>query len=136
MIHFFPPGSDHYAVYQLRDGDETRAYRFESLEYLQQAGLAVKKENYDLVYSGLLTLQGSNDEVLESLFEKFNRDRPADFKGHSMSVSDVVVLSRNGVTTSHYCDRCGFEELPDFAAQERRRSKKKERTPRKPRRER
>lgn len=101
---------DAFSIYQIRQGAELRDYRFEPLGSLQQANLSVKPENYELVYTAPLT--GKND--LESIFTKFNIDRPDDFHGHSLSVSDVVVLHQGGKDTAHYCDSAGFAEVPQF----------------------
>ncbi len=82
--------NDHFSIYQLKHGDETRDYRFESLDALRQQGLSVDASHYDMVYSAPLT----TGDDLESIYTRFNIDCPADFKGHSLSVSDVVVLHR------------------------------------------
>lgn len=103
-------GEDTFSIYQIKEGAELRDYRFESLDSLQRAGLSVKLENYDLVYTVPLT--GKDD--LESIFTKFNIDRPEDFHGHSLSVSDVVVFHQDGKDTAHYCDSMGFAEVPQF----------------------
>ena len=79
-------------------------YRFEPLDAIRNNGLSVKPENYELVYTAPLTEQDS----LESIYTRFNIDHPADFKGHSLSVSDIVVLHQDGKDTAHYCDRFGF----------------------------
>lgn len=101
---------DTFSIYQIKEGAELRDYRFESLDSLQRAGLSVKPENYNLVYTAPLT---GNDD-LESIFTKFNIDRPEDFHGHSLSVSDVVVFHQDGKDTAHYCDSMGFAEVPQF----------------------
>lgn len=105
-----PGPGDTYSIYQLKDDDSTRDFRFEPYERLQAAGLAVDPANYVLVYSGQL---GAAD-TLETIFEKFNIDRPADFTGHSLSVSDVVTLNRDGRETAHYVDSFGYKEVPEF----------------------
>lgn len=106
----YAQGEDTFSIYQIRQGAELRNYRFESLDSLQRAGLSVKPENYDLVYTAPLT--GKDD--LESIFTKFNIDRPEDFHGHSLSVSDVVVFHQDGKDTAHYCDSMGFAEVSQF----------------------
>ena len=103
-----PVGS--FSIYQLRGGDETRDYRYESLDSLHRNGLSVRPENYELVYEAPLTAK----DDLEGIYTRFNVDRPADFTGHSLSVSDVVVLHQGGKDTAHYCDRAGFSEVPEF----------------------
>lgn len=77
---------------------------------------AIKRENYNLIYVGELSeLQGQTQgETLEAVFEKFNIDHPTDYKGHSLSVSDIVVLHEDGENTAHFVDSFGFTELPEF----------------------
>ena len=104
---------DSFSIYQLKNGDELHDLRFASLDELQRYGLSVKPENYKLVYTALLTER----DDLESIYTRFNIDRPEDFKGHSLSVSDIVVLHRNGADTAHYCDSVGFAEVPYFLEQ-------------------
>ena len=99
-----------YAIYQLRDGDETRDFRFESLDRLESRGLDVDRNNYNLVYSAPL----SDGDTLDTLYAKFNVDHPEDFTGHSLSMSDVVVIQQDGNAIAHYVDSIGFSELPDF----------------------
>ena len=90
-------------------------YRFEPLDAIRNNGLSVKPENYEQVYTAPLTEKDS----LESIYTRFNIDRPADFKGHSLSVSDIVVLHQDGKDTAHYCDRFGFSQVPEFLQPER-----------------
>ncbi|HBM5702202.1 TPA: DUF4316 domain-containing protein, partial [Enterococcus faecium] len=104
------PQQDTFSIYQLRGGEETRDYRFEPYERLQAAGLAVDSANYDLVYTAPLDKSTS----LEDIYRTFNIDHPADFRGHSLSVSDVVVLHQNGQDTAHYVDSFGYMEVPEF----------------------
>ena len=99
-----------FSIYQLKGGNETLDYRFEPLDSIHRNGLSVKPENYELVYEAPLT----EKDNLESIYTRFNVDRPADFTGHSLSVSDIVVLHQNGKDTAHYCDRAGFSEVPEF----------------------
>ena len=103
-----PVGS--FSIYQLKGGSETLDYRFEPLDSIHRNGLSVKPENYELVYEAPLT----EKDNLESIYTRFNVDRPADFTGHSLSVSDIVVLHQGGKDTAHYCDRAGFSEVPEF----------------------
>jgi antirestriction protein len=106
---------DTFSIYQLKSGNETLDYRFEPLDAIRSNGLSVKPENYELVYTAPLTEKDS----LESIYTRFNIDRPADFKGHSLSVSDIVVLHQDGKDTAHYCDRFGFSQVPEFLQPER-----------------
>lgn len=105
---------DTYAIYQLKPEENLRFHRFESLDRLQNDGLAVEFENYQCVYTGSLSDFDGTDRILDALFERFNLDHPADFKGHSLSVSDVILLNRSGATTAHYVDSFGFEVVPEF----------------------
>ena len=97
-----------FTIYQLKD-DVPVDYHFRSLERLQENGLAVDPANYEKIYTAPLT----PDMGLERIFEKFNFDRPEDFKGHSLSVSDVVVLHQNGQDTAHYTDSIGFVDISE-----------------------
>ena len=101
---------DTFSIYQLKQGDETRNFRFEPYDRLQAAGNVVDKANYELVYSAELTPGTS----LEDIYTRFNIDHPKDFKGHSLSVSDVVVLHQNGQDAAHYVDSFGYKEVPEF----------------------
>lgn len=97
-----------FTIYQLKD-DVPVDYHFRPLEKLQGKGLAVDPANYEKIYDAPLTPGMS----LERIFEKFNFDRPEDFKGHSLSVSDVVVLHQNGTDTAHYTDSVGFVDISE-----------------------
>ena len=99
-----------FGIYQLKDTEKTRDIRFMSMDYLEMKGIPVSRENYELVYTGELA-EGMS---LEDIFTKFNIDHPADFTGHSLSVSDVVVLHQDGENTSHYVDSVGYREVPEF----------------------
>ena len=105
-----PAPEDSFSIYQLKGGDETLDYRFEPLDSIHRNGLSVDPANYELVYTAPLTERDS----LESIYTRFNMERPADFKGHSLSVSDIVVLHQDGKDTAHYCDRFGFSQVPEF----------------------
>ena len=107
---FEAPQQDSFSIYQLRNEDSTRVYRFEPYDRLQAAGRTVDKANYMEVYAAPLTA----GTTLEDIYRTFNVDHPADFKGHSLSVSDVVVLHQNGQDTAHYCDSVGFQQVPEF----------------------
>ena len=104
------PDRDSFSIYQLKRGDETRDLRFEPYDRLNAAGHTVDPANYDLIYSAPLA-QGTS---LEDIFTRFNIDHPKDFKGHSLSVSDVVVLHQNGQDTAHYVDSIGYRQTPEF----------------------
>ena len=104
------PDKDTFSIYQLKRGDETRDYRFEPYDRLQAAGLSVEAANYDLIYTAPL----APDMTLEDISVRFNIDHPKDFKGHSLSTSDVVVLHQNGQDTAHYADSYGYQEVPEF----------------------
>ena len=114
--------TDKYGIYQLKDNPELDKFRFEGTESLKRMGItkdnfdAVLPENYKLVYMGeLAELQGqTQSETLEAIYTKFNIDHPADYKAHSLSVSDIVVLHENGENTAHFVDSFGFTELPKF----------------------
>ncbi len=111
-----------YGIYQLKDNPELRDFHFAGTAELLKRGILsddfkeIQPENYNLVYAGELSdIQGqSQGEKLNALFEKFNIDHPADYKGHSLSVSDIVVLHENGENSAHFVDSFGFTELPDF----------------------
>lgn len=99
-----------YAIYQLKDGEELRDYRFTNSEYMQAHGMYADRENYNQVYRGRM----QENETLEDIFAKFNVNRPEDFHGHSLSVSDIICVKQNGKITAHFVDSVGFKEVPDF----------------------
>ena len=101
---------DRFGIYQLKDTEEARDIHFMGMDYLESKGIAVTKENYDLLYTAPLE-EGTS---LEDIYTRFNIDHPKDFKGHSLSVSDVVVLHQNGQDTAHYVDSFGYKEVPEF----------------------
>ena len=111
-----------YGIYQLKDNPELRDLRFAGTAELLKRGILsddfreIQPENYNLVYTGQFSdIQGQlQGEKLNALFEKFNIDHPADYKGHSLSVSDIVVLHENGKNSAHFVDSFGFTELPNF----------------------
>lgn len=106
-----PKQEDTFSIYQLVDGDSTKNYRFESLDRLEAAGLTIIPDNYKLVYTSPVS---DETATLDNIFYKFNIDHPDDYMGHSLSVSDIVVLNCNGEETAHYVDSFGFEEVPEF----------------------
>jgi len=99
-----------YDIYQLKDFPDRREYAFAALGRLHEQGRSVDIQNYDKVYFGVMAA----DENLESVYTRFNIDRPTDFTGHSLSMSDVVVVHQSGQDTAHYCDSFGFSEVPEF----------------------
>lgn len=107
---FLENPADSYCIYQLKRNDETAELLFMSSNYLREHNLAVSYENYDAVYSGQL----SGTETLDDLYMKFNIERPQDFTGHSLSVSDIVALRQNGVVSCHYVDSIGFADVSSF----------------------
>ena len=102
-----------YGIYQISSGQEERGYQFLSLETAKEMGFTVDGKDYQMVYSERLR----DATTLDNLFERFNIERPNDFTGHSMSVSDVIIMNRGGRLTAYYVDSFGFTELPDFVAQ-------------------
>ena len=104
------PEQDTFTIYQLKREDATRDYRFEPYDRLQAAGLAVDPAHYEPVYSGPMT----PGMTLENIYTRFNLDHPQDFKGHSLSVSDVVVVQQGGQSTAHYVDSFGYKQVPEF----------------------
>ena len=102
-----------YGIYQINSGQEERGYQFLSLEAAKEMGFTVDGKDYQMVYSERLR----DATTLDNLFERFNMERPNDFTGHSMSVSDVIIMNRGGRLTAYYVDSFGFTELPDFVAQ-------------------
>lgn len=101
---------DRFGIYQLKEGEELHYHRFEGLERLKSHGLQVEKKNYELLYTAPL----QEGQTLDDIFEQFNLFRPEDFTGHSLSVSDIVLLHKDGVNTAQYVDSFGFQEIPDF----------------------
>ena len=106
---------DTFSIYQIKGGDETRDFRFEPYDRLQAAGNVVDRANYELVYSAPLAPETS----LEDIYVRFNIDHPKDFKGHSLSVSDVVVLHQDGQDAAHFVDSVGFREVPEFLQEQK-----------------
>lgn len=102
-----------FAIYHIDENTIGKEHLFRGLDYVKEHGLEVDAANYKCVYSDRML--ASDD--LDGLYATFNDNPPADYKAHSMSVSDVVIMHQNGETKAYYVDRFGFEELPDFAAQ-------------------
>ena len=114
MTAFLESATDSYAILQLRRGEDTRDEQFMSYSYLQRNGKEPDIDHYEVVYAAALPAYRNQTQLLEGLYEKFNIDHPSDFRGHSLSVSDIVALRVNGVVSSHYVDSFGFKELPEF----------------------
>ena len=109
------PDKDTFSIYQIKGGDETRDFRFEPYDRLQAAGNVVDRANYELVYFAPLAPGTS----LEDIYTRFNIDHPKDFKGHSLSVSDVVVLHQDGQDAAHYVDSFGYKEVTEFLQEQK-----------------
>jgi len=113
---------DKYGIYQLKDDPELDKFRFEGTESLKRMGItkynfdSIVPENYEQVYMGELSeFRGrTKEETLEAIYTKFNIDHPADYKAHSLSVSDIVVLHENRQNSAHFVDTFGFTGLPQF----------------------
>ena len=111
---FLENPQDAFLIYQIRRGGELDAYRFMNYDYLQSKGVTPERGGYDAIYTDGLADYGDNKTNLDMIYQRFNVDHPADFKGHSLSVSDIVALKQNGVVSCHYVDSIGFRELPNF----------------------
>lgn len=111
---FLENPQDAFLIYQIRRGGELDAYRFMNYDYLQSKGVTPERDGYDAIYTGGFMDYGNARTNLDMIFQRFNVDHPADFKGHSLSVSDIVALKQNGVVSCHYVDNIGFRELPNF----------------------
>ena len=124
MKQFQQSGHDCYLVMQLHQNADP-ALRFAAMRYLNKQNVTPSIENYEILYRGNLP-EGKRSvpqaELLEQLYQKFNFARPTDYHGHSLSVSDVIMLNQDGKISAHYVDSIGFKELPGFL------DKKQERT--------
>lgn len=107
--------SGKFSIYQIKNSEDMNAIRFESLRSLNASGKKVLPENYNLVYTDNL----DKNETLDDIFTRFNINRPEDFTGHSLSVSDVVVIERDGKKSAHYVDSFGFAEIPEFLREQK-----------------
>ena len=105
----FDGNGEYYGIYQLRESGE-RTYQFMGMREASSFGFEIHGEDYELIYSDRLGME----DTLNSLYEKFNINHPQDFTGHSLSVSDVVVMRKNGESKAYYVDSFGFTELPEF----------------------
>ena len=106
--------ADSYCIYQLCRDPELAELRFMNSHYLREHGLEPAFDHYEAVYSGALPSDGSTEARLDDLYMKFNTAHPQDYTGHSLSVSDIVVLRQQGAVSSHYVDSVGFVQLPAF----------------------
>lgn len=104
---------DRYAIYQIVRATKGRDYHFMGLEFVTSHNMRVDAADYSYVYGGRL----SGEETLDSLYEKFNINHPAGYEGHSLSVSDVIVLQKDGKAEAYYVDSIGYQKLPDFVQQ-------------------
>ena len=113
---FLANPADAFAIYQLREHESTHDLRFLPMSQLQAAGLTVERANYEVVYVGRLKTASDKaiHELLEDIYYRFNMEHPEDFYGHSLSVSDVVVLKVGGMTTVHFVDSYDWQELHGF----------------------
>lgn len=114
LTAFLDNANNQYAILQLRRTDETVMERFSSMSELKRMGLEPDIDHYEVVYTAPLAPYENRTAVLEELYVKFNVDHPEDFTGHSLSVSDIVVLKEHGAVSSYYVDSVGFQELPTF----------------------
>ena len=109
----FRGNGDRYAIYHVDEGTPGKQHLFMNMAMVIEDGITIDAANYKCVYSGRLR----ENEKLDDLYAMFNDNPPADYKAHSMSVSDVIITNRGGDMQAYYVDRFGFAELPDFAAQ-------------------
>ncbi len=111
---FLQNPADSYCIYQLRRDPELAELRFMNSHYLREHDIEPAFDNYEAVYSGTFSSDGSTETRLDDLYMKFNAEHPQDFTGHSLSVSDIVVLRQNGAVSSYYVDSVGFTAVPAF----------------------
>ena len=104
------PAQPNFSIYQVPRGPEGRNFRYRSYEGLQADGLSVDRKNYRLVYTAPLDKNPSLDEI----YHRFNMEHPADYKGRSLSLGDIVVFRQDGKQTAYYVDRIGYREVPEF----------------------
>ena len=109
----FRGNGDRYAIYHVDEDTPGKQHLFMNMAMVKEDGITIDAENYKCVYSGRL----HENEKLDDLYAVFNDNPPADYKAHSMSVSDVIITNHGGDMQAYYVDRFGFAELPDFAAQ-------------------
>ena len=99
-----------FGIYQIKDDSPGENYAFMNMSFIESHGMQIKKEDYKLVYVG----EFLGNMSLDDIFERFNIDRPKDFRGHSLSVSDIVVLNDGEKVTAHFVDSISFEQLDSF----------------------
>ena len=109
----FRGNGDRYAIYHVDEDTPGKQHLFMNMAMVKEDGITIDAANYKCVYSGRL----HENEKLDDLYAIFNDNLPADYKAHSMSVSDVIITNHGGEMQAYYVDRFGFKELPDFAAQ-------------------
>ena len=109
----FRGNGDRYAIYHVDEGTPGKQHLFMNMAMVKEDGITIDAANYKCVYSGRL----HENEKLDDLYAVFNDNPPADYKAHSMSVSDVIITNREGNMQAYYVDRFGFAELSDFAVQ-------------------
>lgn len=109
----FRGNGDRYAIYHVDEGTPGKQHLFMNMAMVKENGITIDAANYKCVYSGRL----HENEKMDDLYAVFNDNPPADYKAHSMSVSDVIITNRGGDMQAYYVDRFGFAELPEFAAQ-------------------
>ena len=102
-----------FKIYQLPSGEKYHGVRFEDMEQLKKDGVQLNHDDYELVYEGEVG-EFRGKATLEALYTQFNTNHPEDFRGHSLSVSDVIVISVDGKDTAYFCDSFGFTEMPEF----------------------
>lgn len=102
-----------FKIYQLPSGEKYHGVRFEDMEQLRKNGVQLNHDDYELVYEGEVG-EFRGNATLEALYTQFNTKHPEDFRGHSLSVSDVIVISVDGKDTAYFCDSFGFTEMPEF----------------------
>ena len=112
-----------FQIYQLPSGEKYHGVSFESMDRLKADGVQLNQDDYELVYEGAVG-EFRGNATLEALYTQFNTDHPEDFRGHSLSVSDVIVISVDGKDTAYFCDSFGFTEMPEFFLEKERTQEK------------
>lgn len=112
-----------FQIYQLPGGEKYHGVRFEGLDRLKAEGVQLNKDDYELVYEGIVG-EFRGNATIEGIFTQFNTNHPEDFRGHSLSVSDVIVISLDDKDTAYYCDSFGFTEMPEFFLEKERTQEK------------
>ena len=118
MSAFIEDSHDGYAILQLRSNEDTVYELFASMKELERMGLSPDIDHYEVMYTEELPVYENRFQFLENVYARFNIDRPDDFKGHSLSVSDIVVMKEGDRISSWYVDSIGFKELPGFVKPE------------------